>query len=341
MADKVTGLGMLVDDLEVQQGEMPLLITLYNDVAKDRDGAQHEDVLMGDVELRTNFLYRGEESLCAVDDMGYEKLAAVLSIPTPYLMRLNTQMRQENINYWLQDLADKSMRLFTKNGELIDIQVGTSIELLDVLGILQERCDGWKVFQVQNKTNAVMVDILDCETAYDTERDTYYGGLRVIVPKKLIAPSVSTIFLNVNSCAIVNCGMEDPIGIKGLEYQKILDLIASRVDVCVSGIANYFKHFMAVAGGEVKNPRHRVALLCREHGLPDRIRVDAMSAFDDSGLQKATYEDMIDLFSSLMYAPGVKGASAMKLQGLAGYIMMMGNHEHRCGSCDAVIVADD
>ena len=55
MADKVTGLGMLVDDLEVQQGEMPLLITLYNDVAKDRDGAQHEDVLMGDVELRTNF----------------------------------------------------------------------------------------------------------------------------------------------------------------------------------------------------------------------------------------------------------------------------------------------
>ena len=342
MADKVTGLGTLLDDLEIQQGEFSTIEELCDDVNRERDGATVTECTMGELNIDNDSLATPDGD-CEVGDVGYSKICNVLQIPTPYLMRLSSKLRAANVNFWLKQAEDKTVTVYTKKNQLVDFVVGKTIELFDVVSILKAVCPEWKIFQISHKTNATVIDLFNEDVCFDTERDTYYGGLRVSVPKKLLSPVISTIFINVNSCGIISCGNADAPTIKGMIYEDVLKLIQSRIEVSRDSIAGYFNKLIKNGSTDIPNPRHRVSLLCREHGIPERVRVNVLTVFDEAreSSEKATCEDLVDLFSSMMYFNGIKIASAHKLQSLAGFVMVSGNGERRCASCDSVILPDD
>jgi hypothetical protein len=341
MADKVTGYGCTLDELEMSQGQLKSLTELRESMEAAVGGAKSIETLFDMLKIENSRLMVDGEQICKLDDEGWSKFAKVLKIPTAYLLRLDAELKSANVTYWFEQMPDKEVTLIYKDNMLLDVSAGKEVSKLDIVRSLDSTLDDWDVFQITNQTNSMTIDIVDSVNVYDTERDTYFGGLRVVLPHTFLAPDVSPIFLNVNSCAILECddGIEK-MNISGLMASEIVDEMAVRVQADVDSLPQRFRKFEDNAAGKVENPRHRISLYCREHHLPDRVRAYALSAFDDSGLSDVTFEDVIDLFSSLSYADGVKGASARKLQILAGYVMANAKAETRCHTCESLIVPD-
>lgn len=341
MADKVTGYGCTFDELEMGQGQLKSLSELRETLDSAMSGAEVLPTDFGSIGIRgSNMLVNGDK-ICSLDDDGWSKLAKLLKIPTAYLLRLGNDMRAGNVLYWCNAAADKDVTVTYKNDQLLDVSVGKEINEIDVVRMLDDALEGWDVFQVTNQTNSTTLDLVNTVDVYDTERDSYFGGLRVVLQHSFLAPDVSPLFISVNSCAILECddGLEK-LNISGLSVHDILEEVKERVKADVDSLRRRFVRFEENAGKDVKDPRHRVSLYCREHRLPDRVRAYALSSFDDAELETANFEDLIDLFSSLAYADGVKGTSARKLQRLAGYVMANASNETRCHSCASLIVPD-
>jgi hypothetical protein len=250
-------------------------------------------------------------------------------------------MRNENISYWIERYQDKSIDIKTKDGPLIEMKDDIRIEMADVISILNDICPLGYIFNVINQTNSTSMDIIRMDSGTEVDEVGYLGGIRVNIRHGLVAPDISTIIMNESSCAIIDCAPYlDKLTIKGLTYDDILRVIRERLQNCFDSVPSLISSFASIADDSIPNAHHRISLYCREHGLPERVRSYALSTFDDTGLETATYGDIINLFGVLGYIDEIKESSSRKLQRLAGYIVIKTSGEQRCHNCDSVIIED-
>ena len=340
MSDRVTGFGQTIDEYEMVNGIVELR-DAYIRLVDIEEGAVTVQCRMRELSIDDGALQYNGEHIVFLDDEGYGKICKLLRIPTPYILRLNKPLKKVNIEYWFDFFKDKEVSVTYKNGELIEITDGIEIKLLDLLDMLNALLPEGRIFRTYAQTNAVVFDVYSEDYSFDTENDTFFGGIRLVYKKGLKAPDISPIFINVNSCGIIECSAYlEKLIIKNLSYKDILRVIQERFENCIDALGSLFHVFQDMAGDIVPNPHRRIALYCREHGMPDRVRSYALSSFDESGLQSATYEQLIGLFSVLGYTDEVKQASERRLQQLAGYIISKAKSEHRCGKCDAQLNND-
>lgn len=333
-------LGQTIDDYELVNGET-YLSELCAHLRDRKKGAETIEVELGKLHIdEDGSLYYDGERLLGLDDEGYYKLSSVANIPTAYLMRLNNRMKIVNLEYWFRVLSEKKVSLSYGNGELVDVHVGIEIDMLDVLEKVAERMEVPKVFKVFNQTNTTIIDIYDEAESYDTSYDSYYAGLRVLIKKGLFAPEISPMFLNMNTCGIIECSSYlDALGIKGLAYDEIMDAVGARISNCLHATDTLFATYKDMCTQEVENARRRVHHYCEEHNIPERVVAYALDALEEAHLKAATYEDIINLFGSLGYVDEVKQSSERKLQQLAGYIIVS-KSEKRCQTCDSILLEE-
>lgn len=340
MSDRVTGFGQTIDEYEMMNGVVPLS-DAYEAIIEKEKGAHSLSCRMSELSIEDGALAHNGEPISLLSNDGYGKLCNLLNIPTAYLLRLPKQMKKMNIEYWFDAFGDKEVSLKYKEGELLEIADGTDIKVQDVLGILVALMPDALIFRTSNQVNSTIFDIYDENISFDTEYDTYFGGIRLVHKKGLNAPDISPIFLNVNSCGIIECSAYlEKMVIKNLSYKDILQVIRERFSNCIDALPLLFHVFESMASQPVPNPHRRIALYCREHNIPERVRSYALSSFDESGREEADYEVLIDLFSSLGYANEIKQSSERRLQQLAGYIIVKARGEHRCDKCDSQINND-
>ena len=341
MSDRVTGFGQTIDDYELMNGRMTLA-DACKAISEKEAGANYLTCPMGELSIDNGSLLHNNDIISSfLSNDEYEKLCGLLNIPTAYLLRLSPKMRKLNIEYWFDQYDEKEVSLSYKDGQLLDIVDGLDIKLQDVLGILLESMPDAVIFRVSSQLNSTMFDIYDESMSFDTEYDTYFGGIRLVHRKGFNAPDISPIFLNVNSCGIIECSEYiEKMQIKNLTYKDILQVIREHVGICADALPSLFHAFESIAAQKISNPHRRIALYCREHNVPERVRSYALSSFDETGLQDADFEILVDLFSSLGYANEIKLASERKLQKLAGYIIVKARGEHRCDKCDSQINND-
>lgn len=340
MADRVTGLGQTLKEHRLQNGEVTIADACKR--ASERlKGAERGKYELGELKIESSSLMVSDsgEVLAEMDEFSWGLFAKLLNIPLPYLLRLGSAMRALNVNYWLQSCHDKEVELVLRDGELLDIKEGMEIEQGDVLDILNRAVPGGIIIRASNPTNAVMWDVLDTRRRYEASFGSWVPGMRVVVKEGLNAPDVAPIFVNEESCGTIECAdYFDKLNIKSLSYNDILHVIAERVTDCVNCSDSLFGAYRGIEREDVPNARRRVALYCREHNIPDRVRKYAVSAYDESGLARGEFGDIISVFSTLGFSEEVKPASERKLQKLAGHIVTKAHGEDRCEKCDALSV---
>lgn len=340
MADRITGLGQTLDEFQMMNGETTLG-DVYAQVKKSLEGAKVERTRLNRVEVDTSGLWVGNTKVANLDDKGFEIIAKFFGIPVPYMMKLNRETRKANVDFWIDYYSDKEVEIVYRDNELMDMREGIKIEMVDVLEIVNVVFPDACIFKVTQQTNSTILDVYRDDLQFHTEYDTYLGGIRLVVKNGLAAPDISPMFLNVNSCAIIECSTYlEPLCIKNLSYVDILRVIRERVENCADALPSLFATYTGIASEKVTEPHRRIALYCREHNVPERVKAYALKEFDESGLQTATFEDIICLFSVLGYVDEVKQASEKKMQQLAGYIIVKAKGEKRCSHCDSMLISD-
>lgn len=340
MADRITGLGQTIDQYQVANG-YTTLNDLYARVSEKFDGAKKYETNFGKLSIDNGQLMELNKPVCDLDDFAYENIGKLLGIPTAYLARLNNELKRLNIEFWFDQLAEKEVRIWVKNNELIEVAEGMKIEIQDVLKIANVVFPEAYVFSVNQQTNSTIIDVYSETYQFDTSFDTYFGGMRIIVKNGLVAPEITPIFLNVNSCGIVECNpFSEKLIIKNLTYKDILRAIQDRMENCVASLHPLFDTFEEIMGDQVPEPRRRISHYCREHAMPDRVNAYAAKVFDETGIDSATVEDLVCIFSTLGYVDEIKQSSAMKLHRLAGHIIVRSHGEKRCQACDAMLLEE-
>lgn len=340
MSDRVTGYGFSIDEFERDNGD---LISLERLVEIERDAYRGDGKTvaeMGDVKVSSDGIFVAGEFVAGYDDMACERLSSALRIPNAYMGRLDVAMQCLNINWWLDRLAEKEITLVVQGDALVDVCVGQRIEQLDVLEAALEQCPRYEVWNVFHQSNSTAFDLIVRDGMFFTQNEGWYCGVRVVHKAGMNAPDIAPIMLSESSCSIVEFSSPERQNIKGIPYADVIKLVSETIGLCESSIDGHFARYLDAANESVSGPRRRISLLSREHALPERIRAYALAAYDDSGIQSATYEDLVDLFASLAMKDEVKGASARRLQKLAGFVATKGNGERRCTSCDSVLVED-
>lgn len=341
MSDRVTGLGQTIDDYEMMNGEV-YLGDIIAQIKLVYEGTKTDTVELYQLEIDDDILtHPSLGQMVHLEDDDYEKLCKVVNIPSKYILKLNKRMRKMNLEYWFEEMEDSEVTITYRSDQIIEIKDHDEIKPLDVLEIVRGAMPNAKIFKVTNQTNSQIYDIYDEDARYFTENDSYYGGLRIVLKKGLNAPDISPIFLNMGSCGIIECSTYlEKIIIKSLTYKDILRVIQERVVNCIEAAPMLFNAFEKMCVEKVEQPHRRIALYCREHAVPDRIKAYALQRFDEACLQTTTYEDIICLFSVIGYVEEVKQASERKMQQLAGYIIVKAKGEKRCSHCDATLIED-
>ena len=275
--------------------------------------------------------------IVVLDDCAWQILAKLLGIPVPYMNKLGLGMRVINVNYWLNVFGDKEVLLVYRDNELLDIIDGVEISISDMLDIIYSVLPDGEVFRVWNQTNATVFDVVDFNRHYDSSRDVYFPGMRVVLKNGLNAPELSPIFVADSSCGTIECADRfEPLNIKSMGYGDIIRMVRERAVAVMGSHDRLFDCMREMEREEVPNPRRRISLYCSEHAVPRRISDKALAVFDDSGLSSMVYGDIIGLFSTLGFADGVRRSGDTRMQRLAGHIITKALGEKRCPTCDAL-----
>ena len=341
MSDRVTGLGQTIADYEMMNGEV-YLGDIIAQIKRVYEGTNTNTVELYDLEIEDGVLTHSDlGQMVKLEDDDYEKLCKVVGIPSKYIMKLNRNMRKMNLEYWFEEMGENEVTITYRPDQIVEIKDRDEIKPLDVLEIVRGVIPKAKIFKVTNQTNSQIYDIYDEALEYRTAKDIYCSGLRIVLRSGLNAPDISPIFINKGSCGIIECStyLEKMI-IKSLTYKDILRVIQERVENCVEASPMLFDALYRMCVDEVDQPHRRIALYCREHAVPERIKAYALQRFDEANLPVTTYEDIICLFSVIGYVEEVKQASERKMQQLAGYIIVKAKGEKRCSHCDATLIDD-
>lgn len=340
MSDRITGLGQTVEEYRVMNGDVTLG-DVYAQVRASVEGSTSIRARLSELDVDGGALWHGTTRVAELDDKAYEILAKFFGIPVPYMMKLNNATRKANLDYWLEYYSDKEVEVVKRGVELVDFREGEKIQMVDVLEIANAVFPGAMVFKVAHQTNSTMIDVYREDLAYEALGDVYFGGLRLVVKSGLAAPEVSPIFLNSSSCGVIECSTYlEPLSIKGLAYKDIMRAVRGAMENCAEALDHLFGVYASICGEDVPEPHRRIALYCREHSVPERVKAYALKEYDESGLQKATFGDIICLFSVMGYIDEIKQASERKMQRLAGYIIVKAKGEKRCSHCDSMLITD-
>lgn len=341
MSDRLTGLGQTIDSYESVNGSLTLR-DAYKKVCDAFDGCFSTVCQMGDLEIGDDCsLICNGESVALLDNAGYSLICKALKMPTPYILRLPKSLKKTNIEYWLSLNEEKDVSIKSKGGDLIEFRCDVEIELMDILEIAYAEMPNAKVFRTLAQTNAVVFDVYDEGVSFDTDFDTYFGGLRLVCKKGLNAPEISPILINANSCGIIDfADAVEKLNIKNLSYSDILVLIDGAVKSCVNALPGLFSRFASLRNEVIENPHRRIALYCRENNLPDRVRSFAIQSYDENEFVGGSYELVIGMFSVLGYEDTIKENSSRKAQRLAGKIAFGEQSGIRCASCDSIVNVD-
>lgn len=340
MSCSVTGLGQTLDQYTIINGDVRLA-DLFHQLVEKEEGAKRVKAHLGEMAIENGGIVKSGDKLCELDNAGYEMIGKMLCIPTPYLLKLSAELKKANIEFWFSQYGEKEVEITIKDGLLIDLVENMRIEMTDVLRIANAVMPDAHVFNVVQQTNATQIDVYTDSEVFETERDTYLRGMRIIVKDRLAAPEISPIFINTSSCGIVEMSSYlEKLIIKNLTYHDILRTIMERMRNCSDAAAPLFAIFRDIAGDEVHDPRRRIQHYCKEHNVPERVAAYAAKAYDDSGFSGASIEDLVCLFSTLGFVDEVKQSSVRKLSQLAGHIIVCSRGEKRCAACDAMLIEE-
>lgn len=340
MADNLTGLGMTLKEHRLQNGEVTVADACRRASERLR-GATRERYELGALKVDGSQLVVAEsgEAVCQMDEYSWGLFAKLLNIPLPYLLRLGAKMRALNVNYWLQSYHDKEVELVYRDGELLELKEGMEVEQGDVLEILNRVVPGGTIVRASNPTNAVMWDVVDERRKYEADRGSWVPGMRVVVKDGLNAPEITPIFVSEDSCGTIECAEHfDKLNIKSLGYNDILHVIGERMTDCVNCADGLFNAYRRIERETVPNARRRIALYCKENGIPERVGKYATSLYEDAPNSRGDFGNIISVFSTLGFSEEVKPASERKLQKLAGHIVTKAHAEDRCDKCDNLTV---
>lgn len=338
MADLLTGLGITIDESRSIHGHVSL--SSLASQAKERErNSEFVECQIGQVKVNDAGLVVAGEPKCPMDDMAYEVLGKLFDIPLQYLLKLGRSMKNANIMYWIERMSDKDAVFVFRDGGLVDVKVDARIEVADVLGVLDDGIPGGVVMGSSQQPNATMLDIYMPHASYEHSGRDFLGGVRAVVKRGLKAPEIAPIFVDADSCGIIECAENvERVSIKNLGYGDIMRVVEEQVVGSVASLDGLFESYCSIANKMVDNPRRRIALYCREHAVPDRVCSYAMGAYAGSGARSACYGDIISLFSVMGFVDEVKQQSERKMQRLAGHIVTKARSEHRCGKCDSIVL---
>lgn len=340
MADVFTGLGMTLEERKKLDGALSLS-ELAQGARERESGSKITPCTFGRLSIGEDGhgLMLDGDRFAELDELAYELFCKVFSIPVPYMRKLDRETKNANLLFWFRHFDDKEAELVFRDGELVDVREGARIDVVDVLDILDEECIGGMVLGTMQQPNATVMDLYMPSRRYEHSGREYFGGVRVVVKRGLNAPELSPMFVDSDSCGVIECAeWVDRIPIKNLGYRDILHVIEEQAHGCVASLDGLFETYRSIADSAVPNPKRRIRLYCREHALPERVRDYALGAYERSGAQSACLGDIISLFSALGSIDEVKQQSERKLQQLAGHIVVSAKSEGRCGKCDSMLL---
>lgn len=338
--DRRLGIGVTVDEYIGINGKH-FLSTTYRDASTRKMESNITECDCDDIDvLGKDFLLYGE-NVAKLDDYGYSVMGKFLGIPVPYLLKLSIELRNANCQYWLEQKSGKQVKVQIKDNQLLDMTAADAIDPVDVLKILNDVYSGAIILNTVQQTNSTVFDLYLPDEEYEAGGRTFYGGVRCVLKSGLNAPDIVPIFVDSESCSIIECAtFVSESSIRGLSYVDILRVIRSTAGVMRSALDGLFHTYEHLSEEVVTEPRRRIALYAREHGLPDRVASYVLKQYDDAHIADVTYGDIIALFGGMGFVDEVKQASERKMQKLAGYILVKAHGERRCASCDSRLLEE-
>jgi len=332
MVEWLQSMGQPIEEHQRLNGEINLE-KVYKDLKKAYEKTTETEVCLGDLTLEGPQLKNQGKNFLKLDDRAYEIIASYLDIPVPYMSRLNINLKNANVSYWFDYLKEKEASFVHEDEMLVDIKV-PRVELIDVIKLVLESMPSTELFNVERGANGTTMDILS-KDKNDSSMDSYRGGVRVSVTStRLIAPVIYPLLVAEGSCAIFGAANAFPaLNIMKMTYADILNLTSGRIEDAYSSIKGLLGGIETLSQDLYDNPERMIKLLCKEHGVAERLKKYALNKFSDSGLSELDAESMSTLFGLMGHVQEIKWNSAEKSHKVAGHILLTHTTEERCPKC--------
>jgi len=267
-------------------------------------------------------------------DSSLNNFVNYLTIPAKFFERLNTDLREQTVNYMLQRYADEPVLLSNYGHELGNLYSANTSVIPNraIAEVATKIFGGEDSISDLRLDEGIRLSIPTMETQVAVKPgDVTNGGLRFhySIGK---TPYVSAYMERlVCSNGMITERETDQLQIRGRTLTEItaeMEHLARKI--LVEDVPSYLNNWDALSRIESSNPEQLIHRLVREHGIGSRLEsaiIERASALEDN-----SYYSVINLITSLQHESGLDYNAVTRLRTLGGAAVRdMGGH--RCNNC--------
>ena len=304
------------------------------------------------------------------DEVAERSLAKFLGIDAKYLSKCPSDLKAQNVNYWLNK-ADDALASFVFNQHGVETICAEDTQMIAAtqLAPLIERVfpHDAQVVKLHTSSDVISMDIVLPDTFITVPGngmgdrpdedgnlvvevgegftrtvpnvwDISHGGIRVTAfPNKNKAPEVTRYFHRLVCTNGMTLDVPDAnITLRGNTVEELLGEMERGMNELLQTMPTALQKYQDTASMEVPgNPLAFIRQVGQEHGIPARIINQALAYAGASGMERGntTSYDVLNIFSRL--ARHSRASSQNRLMQSAGRMVMGGRtFLNRCGSCE-------
>jgi hypothetical protein len=314
---------------------------------------QVDQVITTDVEVSiTDGLVRfGNRELPASMD-ALTALGSWLDVPTPFLKRIDSELRETVLNTLLRRSPATVAIAYTDNG-ITDVRdpgqrVIPVARLIDVASraISPEAM----VTQAVIEQDLFLLDVIvpedfDRGVGGDSKvNDILLGGITIEQNRKQnLAPQVAPYMYRL-ACTngMVTRQDVDKIDARGSSVEEVLAELETLAQRVFSRVEAEMEAFYDLRSQRVDNPERTLLRMAEERGIPTRTAhrlLERVPAMDDDNEGEVSMFDLVNLVTNQANDPSIAGRSSVRraLETAGGAIVT--DHQERCGHCQQSLIS--
>lgn len=335
MSDAITNLGITDEEFREENEVLPLG-AINDDVRERNKTLKIINCSIGDVRLEDNAIYIDNEDYFYTD-----ALADYMGLPAHYLSSCSQELRNMNLNWWIEKMKDKDVRFAIDNGMIITVTDpnATNLELEEVLLKIEPKMmDIASVYCVESLRTKMMVDICNRDLVEFDFGGGWQGGIRIIQPLAIggkYAPKIMPYLRSYESSAPLAFPQTVKIETRSMSKQEVVNQLKKSVDETIALLAEGAKTFREIWDKKANLPSRITKQVMKENKVHYRI-INSIQEFiinkTDNG-EELTVGDIVRILSSFQMQDGLSMKSREGLSSAAGLYFLGEAEKNRCPTC--------
>ena len=335
MSDSVTGLGMTDEEFRKEHEVLP--IGAVNDRIRQRkSGLRVIETQLGDMRVDGDSIIVGDDVLPYSD-----ALPLYMGMPVSYINSCDVALRNANVSWWLNRMAEKDASLTVEDGQVISVDdPNKPVLTMDdiMLAVEGPIMPIASLYEVESLVRSTCVDICNRDLVEFKFGGGWQGGIRIVHPRSTKgerAPILHPYLRSLESSAPIAFPPVVKIRTEGRDAESVLKQVAREVDETVALLAEGARSFREVWDTVAQSPVRMTEQVMREHKVNRntmrRVR-EQIESMQDNG-ELLSVGQLVKVLSSWSMSDGLSAATRRGLSESAGLYFLGEAEQHRCPTC--------